>query len=245
MRVTNDDIVLLAGVDHALHPFQHGLVLVLPRIAEFLRQVAFADQDGADARHILQYVVEIFHAARVFDLEDAENLPLRIERPHVGLLVIFLLGEAPITRRRGRTVAADAGGMKERRVAEPRIAAGADRIGRLFDRRDVWKHHAVTAEIERLLGLPLRHLDAVDRHARHRRHARSYRRRFGDLRAVEHVLQAIAQQPSVPRLMLHLEDAAVEFRRADRHRAVDLRGREAGQRMLAGFERADDAVQSR
>src|SRR6202167_3171223 len=134
MRVTNNDSVLLAGVDHALHPFQHGLVLVLPRIAELLRQVAFADQDGADARHFLQNVVEIFHAARVFDLQDAENLALRIERPDVGLLVIFLLGEAPITRRRSGTVAADAGGVEERRVAQPRITAGAYRIGRLLDR---------------------------------------------------------------------------------------------------------------
>ena len=109
MRMADDDIVLLAGVDHALHPFQHDLVLVLPRIAELLRQVAFADQDAADARHVLEHVVEILDAAGILDLQDAENLALRIERPDVGLLIIFLLAQAPIARRRGRTVAADAG----------------------------------------------------------------------------------------------------------------------------------------
>src|SRR6476469_10343285 len=42
VRVADDDIVLLAGVDDALHPFQHDFVLVLARIAEFLRKIAFA-----------------------------------------------------------------------------------------------------------------------------------------------------------------------------------------------------------
>jgi hypothetical protein len=45
--------------------------------------------------------------------------------------------------------------------------------------------------------------------------------------------------------MLHLEHAAVEFRRAHRHGAADLRRREARHRVLAGFERADDAVEPR
>ena len=152
-----------------------------------------------------EHVVEVLDAARVLDLQDAENLALRIERPDVGLLVIFLLGEAPVARRRGRAVAADAGRLVKRRVLEPRIAAGADRIGRFLDRRNVREHDAVAAHVERLLGLPLRHLDAVDGDAGHRRHARHDRARFGDLRAVEHVLQAVAQQPAVPRLMLHLE----------------------------------------
>src|ERR1700733_13449619 len=152
MRMPDDDIVLLAGIDHALHPFQHGLVLVLPRIAEFLRQVAFADQDGADARHVLQNVVEIFHAARVFDLQHAEYLALRVERPDVGLLVIFLLSEAPITRRRGRTVAADAGGVKERGIAQARITAGAHRIGGFLAPRKLRKNKAAASHVERLPG---------------------------------------------------------------------------------------------
>src|ERR1700757_1802470 len=93
MRMADDDIMLLAGVDHALHPFEHDLVLVLARIAELLRQIAFADQDGADARHLAENGVEVFHAARVLDLQDAEDLALRIERPDVGLLIILLLSE--------------------------------------------------------------------------------------------------------------------------------------------------------
>src|SRR3984885_7644153 len=224
MRMADHDIVLLAGVDHALHPYKHDLVLVLARIAELLGEVAFADQDGADARHVAQNVVEIFDAARVFDLQDAENLALRIERPDVGLLVILLLGQAPIARRRSGTVAADTGRLEMRRALEPRIAAGARPVWGVLNRGNVWEHDTVAAHVERLLGLPLRHFDAVHRYARQRRHRRCHRAGFGDLGAVEHVLQAIAQQPAVPGLVLHLEDAAVELRGRERHRDGDLGG---------------------
>src|SRR5580704_18244074 len=81
MRMADHDIVLLASVDDAFHPFQHDLVLVLARIAELLRQVAFADQDAADARNVLEHSIEVLDAAGVFDLQDAEDLTLRIERP--------------------------------------------------------------------------------------------------------------------------------------------------------------------
>ena len=114
VRMADHDVCFLQVSTIALHPFEHDLVLVLARIAEFLRQVAFADQDAADARHVLKHVVEILDAAGVFDLQDAENLALRIERPDVGLLIILLLAEAPVARRRGRAVAADAGGLVER-----------------------------------------------------------------------------------------------------------------------------------
>src|SRR5580704_10929847 len=173
VRVADDDIMLLAGVDDALHPFQHHLVLVLARIAELLRQVAFADQDATDARHIFEHGVEVLDAAGIFDLQDAEDFALRIERPYVGLLIIFLLAQAPVARRRGRAVAADAGRLVEACALEPRIAAGADRIGGFLHGRNMRKHDAVAAHVEGLLGLPLRHFDAVHRDADHRRHARN------------------------------------------------------------------------
>ena len=130
-----------------------------------------------------------------------------------------------------------------RGVLEPRIAAGADGVGRFFDGGNVREHDAVATHIERLLGLPLRHLDPIDGNPGHRRDARHHGGGFGDLRAVEHVLQAIPQEPAVPGLMLHLEDAAVDFRGAHRHGTGDLGRRKTGQRMLSGFKRADDAVE--
>ena len=191
-----------------------------------------------------KHVVEVLDAAGVFDLQDAEDLALRVERPHVGLLVILLLADAPVARGRGRAVAADAGRLIERGILHARIAAGADRVGGFRHGRDVREHDAVAAHVERLLGLPLRHLDAVDRDAHHRRHRR-HQARLGDLRAVEHVLQAIPQAAAVPRIVLHLEHAAVELGRAHGDRRVDLGRREAGERMLARFEGADDVVQTR
>ena len=61
-------------------------VLVLARIAELLAEIAFADQDRADALHLGQHLVEVLDAAHVLDLQDAEDLAVRIERPDVGLL---------------------------------------------------------------------------------------------------------------------------------------------------------------
>src|SRR5208282_532840 len=189
MRVTDHDVVFLAGVDDAFHLFQHGFVLVLPRVAELLRQVAFADQDAADARHIVEYVVEVLDAACILDLQDAKNFTLRIKRPDVGFLVVVLLAEAPVARGCGRTIATDAGGLVARGALESRIAAGAYRIGRFLDRRNMREHDTVATHVEGLLGLPLRHLRPVHRYAGHRRHARHDGGGLGDLRAVEHVLQ--------------------------------------------------------
>jgi hypothetical protein len=192
MRVADHDVVLLAGVDHALHPLQQLRMLVLPRDAELLAEIAFANQDRADTGDFGQHGVKIFHAAGIFDLQDDENLALRIERPDVGFLIILLLTDPPVARRYGRAVTADADRLVIFRALEPRIAAGADRVGGFLHRRDVREHDAEAADIQCLLGLPLRHLDAVDRDAHHRRHRRN-EAGLGDLRPVEHVLQAVAQ----------------------------------------------------
>jgi len=61
------------------------------------------------ARNIGENVVEVLDAARILDLQDAEDLALRIERPHIGLLIVFLEGQAPIARRCRRAVAAQSG----------------------------------------------------------------------------------------------------------------------------------------
>src|SRR5262249_34964502 len=52
--VTNNDVVPLAGLDHPRHPFEHLGMLVLPWIAELLREIALANQDRADAGDLLQ-----------------------------------------------------------------------------------------------------------------------------------------------------------------------------------------------
>ena len=64
VRMADHDIVLLAGVDHLR--FIHSSTTLCSYwrgIAELLREIAFADQHGADARHIGEDVVEIFDAA--------------------------------------------------------------------------------------------------------------------------------------------------------------------------------------
>src|ERR1044072_760304 len=118
MRMPDDDVVLLAGVDHALHLLEEFRVLVLARNAELLTQIAFADQHRADALHLFEHRVEILDAAHVLDLQDTEDLAVRIERPRVSLLVILLLGEPPVAHRAARAVTANTGRLEVRRGLE-------------------------------------------------------------------------------------------------------------------------------
>ena len=56
VRVADDDVMPLTGIDDPRHPFEHLGMLVLPRVTELLGQIAFADEDRADARHLRQDV---------------------------------------------------------------------------------------------------------------------------------------------------------------------------------------------
>src|SRR5262245_22920518 len=128
VRMADHYVVLLAGVDHPRHPFEHLGMLVLAGIAELLGEIALTNQDGADAGHLAQDVGQRLDAAGVFHHQDHEDLALGVERPHVGAIVIVLLGQAPIAHGRSRPVAADAGRLVQRRAFQARIAAGGDRV---------------------------------------------------------------------------------------------------------------------
>ena len=106
-------------------------------------------------------------------------------------------------------------------------------------------HDPVGAEIERLLGLPLRLLVAVRRNAHHRGDRRRHRAGLGDLAAVEHVLEASRSERDVIRAVLHLVDDAVVFRRRHGDRGLHVGRRERREGGLARFQRPDHAVQSR
>jgi hypothetical protein len=59
---------------------------------------------------------------------------------------------------------------------------------------------------------------------------------FGDLAAVEHVLQAIPQRPDVPRIVLHLVDDAVVLGRGHRDRGLGIGLAKRREVRLAGFQ---------
>src|SRR6266487_28924 len=54
VRVADDNVVPLTGLDDPRHPLEHLGMLILPRVSELLGEVALADEDGADAGHLLQ-----------------------------------------------------------------------------------------------------------------------------------------------------------------------------------------------
>src|SRR6516225_10205138 len=105
-------------------------------------------------------------------------------------------------------------------------------------------HDPVDSEIERLLGVKLSLLGPVRRNPHHRRDGGCERSGLGDLPAIEHVLQAIPQRPDVPWIMLHLEDNAVVLGGAHGDGGLGIGLAKRGERRLARFQRADDAIEA-
>src|SRR6516165_4218006 len=105
-------------------------------------------------------------------------------------------------------------------------------------------HDPVESQIERLLGVKLSLLGPVRRNPHHRRDGGCERSGLGDLPAIEHVLQAVPQRPDVPRIMLHLEDNAVVLGGAHGDGGLGISLAKRGERRLARFQRADDAIEA-
>src|SRR5262249_10243108 len=154
--------------------------------------------------------------------QDDEDLAFGIERPHAGALVILLLGEPPVTHGLRWTIAAQARRVVTRRALEPRVAAGRHRAVGLVHARDVRPHDPIGADVEHLLGVPLRLLAPVGWYAHHRGDDRSETCALHQLAAVEHVLQRIAERADVITVMLHLEYDAIVLGARKVDRAVDL-----------------------
>src|SRR5262249_15859311 len=87
--MADGNFVLPAGLDDVGHGVEHLRMLVLARKAEFLGKVALANQYQTDTWHPLQNVGEIRNALGVLDHQHDQNFALWVERPYVGLGVIF------------------------------------------------------------------------------------------------------------------------------------------------------------
>ena len=91
------------------------------------RSTNFERDSHACTVHLRQNVVEVLDRERVLDHQHHQHLALGIERPDAGLLVVLLLGQAPVARAGVRAVAANAGrlaGLNVRAVLnEPTAAA--------------------------------------------------------------------------------------------------------------------------
>jgi hypothetical protein len=87
-------------------------------------------------------------------------------------------------------------------------------------------------------------LAAIGRDAHHRRHGRREAAGFQDLRAVEHVLHAVAQRADVVGVVLHLEDDRVIGRRGNRLGGADFGRRKGDESGLALGQRADRRVEA-
>src|SRR5574341_356869 len=219
-------------------------MLIIARVTQLLAQIAFADQDDADAGDLFQNSRQVVDGAGLFALDDDENFSVWRERPDVGAFVIFLLRQSPIARRARRRVAANPRRVVARRGREARIAAGADGVPGLFHRAYMRENNAEHADIEHLLGDPTIHFNAVRWNAHDRRHRGSERGAVDKLAAVEHELERLAQPRKVERRVLHLEGDAVELGARHGNGVFNIDGRERDKSGLALFEGFDYTVKA-
>ncbi len=177
-------------------------------------------------------------ALGALDHQGAEDLALGVQRPDVGAVVVLLLREAPVLHSAAGGVAAHAEGLVQGVALTLRVAHRRDGVVGVLHRIDVRPNDAVNADIEHLLGDPVR-LTGIRRDADDRRHGRRHGTSLGDEPRVEQIEKPLLQGLDVVDTVLHLEDAAIE-------------GRTAGGAGIAGDERylpllqgLDDAVKSR
>src|SRR5258708_9839574 len=106
VRVTAGHVVLFADRKDVVDGRGHRRVLILPGMAQILRQVTLADQHDADPRYLLQHFWQIFDRARLLAHDHHQDLALWIELPDVAASVILLLRQAPVTRGMAGRIAA-------------------------------------------------------------------------------------------------------------------------------------------
>src|SRR5262249_39439108 len=134
MWMTAGNIVCLTDLENSIDGFGDDRMLIVPRMAEVLAQIAFADQDDADPGHLFQYLRQILDRTSFLALDDHEDLTARGQGPHVGPRIVLLLGKAPVPCGARRRVAADAGRVIQGGILRPRIATRRDRVAGLLDR---------------------------------------------------------------------------------------------------------------
>ena len=104
--------MLLADRQDLVDGRSHRRVVVLPGIAEILRQVALTDDYHADTGYLLEHLRQVFDRPCFLAHDRDQNLALRVERPNIGARIIFRLGQPPIARRRGWRITALARGLE-------------------------------------------------------------------------------------------------------------------------------------
>src|SRR4029077_19658948 len=74
VRMPARDAMFAADPSDGSHRLDDGGVIVVARVAEVLREVAFTDQHDADARHVVKDAREVVYRAHVLAHDDHENL---------------------------------------------------------------------------------------------------------------------------------------------------------------------------
>lgn len=210
------NVVTLADPEDVVNSRDSRGMLVLAGKAGILREVALADQDGADGRHLFRDRRQVFDRSRVLAHDDEEDFALGIEWPNIGAAVLFLGRQSPVARGHRWCVAALSPGLEIACRGGPRVATRGDGLPRLGDRAHVRPDDAINAGIEHLLRDLLARFTSVRRNTHEGRDSGCDTPAFRDLAPTQHVLRAVAERPDVVGITLHLEDHGVVTRHRSR-----------------------------
>jgi hypothetical protein len=106
MGMTANDAMGLACLEDGVHRLDDNWMIILPWKSEILGKVAFADDDQRHSRDLLENTRQVFQRLYALAHHADEDFSFRIDWPHIGARVIFLLGQPPVARRSGGRVAA-------------------------------------------------------------------------------------------------------------------------------------------
>ena len=109
VRMAAGNVVFFADRQNAINLLGHDRMFVVARMTELLAQVAFADQDDADAGNFFQNARQVVDGPGFLALDHNEDFAIWRQWPNIGALVIFLLRQPPVARGARRRVAANAG----------------------------------------------------------------------------------------------------------------------------------------
>src|SRR4029077_3732252 len=141
------NVVFFTDFENGVDRIGDNRMIVIPGMAQFLAQIAFADQHHADSRNLFENPWQIFDSSRVLTLNDNQYFSLRCQRPNIGAAVVFLLRQSPIACRARWSVATNAWRIMKRGFFKSWVAAGAHGIPRLLDRAHMRKNDTVNTDI--------------------------------------------------------------------------------------------------
>ena len=204
--------------------------------------VGGADEQGADARRRCDGI-EILQALHRFDHENRNQVAFGIERPQVGVPIVFIAADSPDPRGIGGSRTSRAVRLVVLGALQLRVPHAFDGNQRLFSRIDAIENDSMQPDVQCLFDNPLR-LVGLGRKARKQGDTRLQVALLENHGPIRHSHQKQVQRGEIQRVVLHVRVDKVHGRA--RHLASVREGQISGIEPIHSFafrQFCDDGVE--